>query len=274
MNPTRDYSTPETHTSATLLSSTQTKHQVESALLLDVVVAQGAAILQLLPGKDQTLLVWWDSLLVLNLRLHIINGVGRFNLESDGLSSEGLDKNLHSSTEAEDQVESALLLDIVVAEGATVLELLPGKDQTLLVWGNALLVLNLGLDVVDGVGALNLEGDGLSGQGLDEDLHSSAETEDKVEGRLLLNIVVGESATVFKLLSSENEALLVWRDALLVLDLCLDIVDGVRGLHLKGDGLAGEGLHEDLHVEECMCLMKFDEELKEDLMMNKSSDRG
>ena len=30
--------------------------------------------------------------------------------------------------------------------------------------------LNLGLDVVDGVGGLNLQGDGLAGQSLDEDL--------------------------------------------------------------------------------------------------------
>ena len=34
---------------------------------------------------------------------------------------------------------------------------------------------------------------------------------------------------------------------LLVLDLGLDIVDGVRGLDLKGDGLAREGLDENLH---------------------------
>jgi len=32
------------------------------------------------------------------------------------------------------------------------------------------------------------------------------------------------------------------------LNLGLHIVDGVRGLHLKGDSLAREGLHEDLHV--------------------------
>ena len=31
------------------------------------------------------------------------------------------------------------------------------------------------------------------------------------------------------------------------LDLGLDILDGVGGLDLEGDGLAGEGLHEDLH---------------------------
>jgi hypothetical protein len=37
---------------------------------------------------------------------------------------------------------------------------------------------------------------------------------------------------------------LVRGDALLVLDLGLDVVDGVGGLDLKGDGLAREGLDE------------------------------
>lgn len=35
---------------------------------------------------------------------------------------------------------------------------------------------------------------------------------------------------------------------LLVLDFALDIVDGVGRFHLKGYGLAGQGLHKDLHV--------------------------
>lgn len=34
---------------------------------------------------------------------------------------------------------------------------------------------------------------------------------------------------------------------LLVLDLGLYVIDGVGGLHLEGDGLAGKSLHEDLH---------------------------
>jgi hypothetical protein len=34
---------------------------VEGGLLLDVVVSQGAAILQLLAGEDQALLVWGDA---------------------------------------------------------------------------------------------------------------------------------------------------------------------------------------------------------------------
>ena len=47
---------------------------------------------------------------------------------------------LASTTEAEDQVEGRLLLDVVVRKSATVLELLSGEDQTLLVRGNALIV--------------------------------------------------------------------------------------------------------------------------------------
>ena len=37
-----------------------------------------------------------------------------------------------------------------------------------MVWGNALLVLDLALHIVDGVGRLDLKGDGLARQGLNE----------------------------------------------------------------------------------------------------------
>ena len=60
----------------------------------------------------------------------------------------------------------------------------------------------------------------------------------------LLDVVVGKGAAILKLLSSEDETLLVRGNALLVLDLALHIVDGVRGLDLKGDGLARQGLNE------------------------------
>ena len=49
---------------ALLGTTTQTEHQVEGRLLLDVVVGQCAAILKLLAGEDETLLVRGDSLLV------------------------------------------------------------------------------------------------------------------------------------------------------------------------------------------------------------------
>ena len=44
--------------------------------------------------------------------------------------------------------------------------------------------------------------------------------------------------------SCEDETLLVRRNALLILNLGLDIVDRVARLHLKGDSLAREGLDE------------------------------
>lgn len=69
------------------------------------------------------------------------------------------------------KVEGRLLLDVVIREGAAVFELLTSKDKTLLVGGNALLVLDLGLDVVNGVRRLDLKGDRLARESLDEDLH-------------------------------------------------------------------------------------------------------
>ena len=63
-------------------------------------------------------------------------------------------------------------------------------------------------------------------------------------GLYLLNVYL---PSILELLSSEDQSLLIWRNALLVLDLCLDIFDGVRRLNLQGDGLASQGLDEDLH---------------------------
>ena len=45
-------------------STTETEHQVEGGLLLDVVITQGPSILQLLASEDKTLLIWgntWNS---------------------------------------------------------------------------------------------------------------------------------------------------------------------------------------------------------------------
>merc|ERR1711963_1180253 len=47
-----------------------------------------------------------NALLVLDFGLDIFNGVRWFNLEGDGLASQGLDKNLHTSTKTENQMQS------------------------------------------------------------------------------------------------------------------------------------------------------------------------
>merc|ERR1712189_177759 len=62
-----------------------------------------------------------------------------------------------------------------------------------------------------------------------------------MQGRLLLNIVVRKSSPIFQLLSSKNKKFLVWRNSFLILDFGFNIVDGVTGLNLKGDGLTSQG---------------------------------
>merc|ERR550525_466054 len=219
---------------------------MESALLLDVVVGESSSVLELLASEDQPLLIRGDSLLVLDLSLDVLNRVRGLDLEGDGLASQGLDEDLHASPESEHKMESALLLDVVVGESSSVLQLLASEDQSLLIWGNTFLVLDLSLDVINRVGRLDLEGDGLASQGLDEDLHTSPQSEHEMKSALLLDVVVGESSSVFELLASEDQSLLIWGDSFLVLDLSLDVLNGVRGLDLEGDGLPGEGLDEDL----------------------------
>ena len=70
-------------------------------------------------------------------------------------------------------MESGLLLDVVIREGTPILQLLASEDESLLVRGDALLVLDLGLHRLDGVRGLDLEGDGLSSESLDEDLYGN-----------------------------------------------------------------------------------------------------
>ena len=87
--------------------------------------------------------------------------------------------------------------------------------QAALVWQESFctfFVLILGLDIVNGVRRLHLQGDGLAGQGLDENLHTTTQTEHQVKGGLLLNVVIGQSATILKLLAGKDETLLVGRD--------------------------------------------------------------
>ena len=49
----------------------------------------------------------------------------------------------------------------------------------------------------------------------------------KMEGGLLLDVIVKQHATVLKPFTSENESFLIGRDLLLILDLHLNIVNCV-----------------------------------------------
>jgi len=74
---------------------------VKCGFLLDVVVRESTSILELLASKDQTLLIRWDTLLVLNLGLDVLDGVRWLDVEGDCFTSQRFDENLHTTTEAE-----------------------------------------------------------------------------------------------------------------------------------------------------------------------------
>ena len=75
-------------------------------------------------------------------------------------------------------------------------------------------VLDLLLDVSDGIRRFNVEGNGFASQGLDEDLHarSTTKTKHKMESGLLLDVVISESAVVLQLFASKDETLLIRGD--------------------------------------------------------------
>lgn len=52
-----------------------------------------------------------------------------------------------------------------------------------------------------------------------------------------LNVVAWESVAILWLFPCKNQTLLVRWDAILVLDFSSDLLSGVTGLNLKGDGL-------------------------------------
>jgi hypothetical protein len=68
---------------------------MECRFLLDVVIGEGAIVFQLLARKNQTLLVRWDTLLVLDLLLDIFNAIRRVYFKSDSLSRKGFHEDLH-----------------------------------------------------------------------------------------------------------------------------------------------------------------------------------
>ena len=65
------------------------------------------------------------------------------------------------------------LRQMVIRDGALILEVLAGVDQSLSASQNALFALDPGLDIPDRVGRIDLKGDGLTRECPDKDLQSS-----------------------------------------------------------------------------------------------------
>ena len=78
-----------------LHTSSKSEYQMESRFFLDVVIGEGSAVLELLTSKDKSLLIWWNTFLVLDFSLDVFNGVCWFDIKSDCFSCECFDENLH-----------------------------------------------------------------------------------------------------------------------------------------------------------------------------------
>jgi hypothetical protein len=165
-----------------------------------------------------------DSFFLFYTFLYPLNCISRLNINFYFLSSKSLHLDHNPATETENQMQSRFLLDVVVSKGTAIFKLLTSENKALLVRGNTFLVLNLSLDIFNGVGGFYFKGNSLTGEGLDEDLHTTTETEHQVKGRFFLNVVIGQSATIFKLLAGEDQTLLIRRNALLVLNFGLNIL--------------------------------------------------
>jgi len=147
----------ESHMAATAVLTVALVRSHES------VAARGHA----LPEQTSDLAVVVDLVVVENGELHALVLVGNTLRSRVDL----LLVLLATTPQAENKVKSALLLDVVISKGVTVLKLLTGKDKALLIRGDALLVLDLRLHVVDAVSGLDIKSDGLARQGLHENLH-------------------------------------------------------------------------------------------------------
>jgi len=66
--------------------------------------------------------------------------------------------------------------------------------------------------------------------------------------RFLLYIVVRQSAIILQLLTGKDQALLIGRNSLLILNLRLDILNRIRRLTVKSDRLSSQSFDEDLHL--------------------------
>merc|ERR1712015_476857 len=69
-------------------------------------------------------------------------------------------------------------------------------------------------------------------------LTATSQSEHQMKSGLLLDVVIAQGSSIFKLFAGEDQSLLVWRNAFLVLDFGFHILNCIRGFDLKGDGLA------------------------------------
>ena len=176
-----------------------------------------------MPSLSWILALTSSILLVLDLGLDVFNSVIRINIERDVLSSQCLHEDLHATDDLSTKMQDRVPLDAVVLKGVALLELLACEDETLLARWDALLVMDHLFETLNLGSRIDIKRDVLTSHFLDEDLRTTDDAENKMQRRVFLNRVVLNGVALLELLACEDETLLSWWDALLVLDLGLDV---------------------------------------------------
>ena len=107
---------------------------MKSRFLLNVIIAHSSSIFKTFSCKYKALLVSWNSFFISDLIFDSLNRIRWLYFYSDAPSTQGLNEDLHgTTTESEDEMKGWLFLDVVVAEGSAVFELLSSENEALLI---------------------------------------------------------------------------------------------------------------------------------------------
>lgn len=92
--------------------------------------------------KILPLLHRWNPFFLLDTFFDPLNRISGFDVDLNFLSSKCLHLDHCSTSKPQNKVKGWFLLNVVISKGAPILQLFPSKYQSLLVWGDALLVLH------------------------------------------------------------------------------------------------------------------------------------
>jgi len=145
-------------------TTTKSEDKVKGGLFLDIVVRKSSSIFELFSSENESLLLWRDSFFVLDLGLDVLDSVVWFDIQGDRFSGQSLDKDLHSTTsKTKDKMESRFLLDVIVRKCSTIFQLFSSENESLLLWRNSFLVLNLCFNVLNRVIWFHVQSNRFSG---------------------------------------------------------------------------------------------------------------
>jgi hypothetical protein len=71
---------------AFISTTAKAEHQMDGRVAPNIIVGQGAVAFQLRAGKDEALLSWATSILLIDFHLDVIDGIRALDIKSDWIS--------------------------------------------------------------------------------------------------------------------------------------------------------------------------------------------